>query len=757
MSSGSKRSQRTAPFLQENWLNGVNNAAKRSAMGGGLSTPKRQQQFNDMRHVETDERGAPPSKRRRMSSPDSLVMEDLIASPGGSQTRPTLRIEVFKVLHKDSKKVRAFQSAIQARDVLTTKGRCRITVYDMTTSCHRVLHCESQACDIFTYKNPVGPHRIARIELPRAFYVPEESILVNRIDENVVDFPDVCKLVVQLESASKGQWPPLETHDFGIPAGDQGPLADTPKRQWIMTSEFTEIFGRCRKPVHLSSSQRPDETLRLTDYIMDVDLSWSSGFRAYRRIEKGSLPCITAIDPEAEIYATQRFEPHLEPNFDDELNGATNGINGHYHEDNSSHEAEDDMMMEGDQTPSRSLRVRESNKIYNLKVLSDQAQGRERKRRARAGQATTSEGRVTYFLPTDQPVALDSYRCIACGWGHKTMALLQLHLQSCHSDYECILEMTSQGPQFRVSSRPEPVSVSPSKTFRLARPLKPFCLQLWAPGDHSYENRLTDIDQEDVRSPDKSSTSRQLFGPSAAQLVEQENRPPPKKRKVLIPETGQPVFDPVSKVRLKPGDEVPIAPKDNDWLIHKHRENIAEFSDVTPAEKEYVCKWDAYILQQHLTSSAYFPRAWVSFIRDHAAWLASSKQRMLEFAKHSSYLLARDLLDDAMINTAFGCINAERSKFKSNANGEQRPNGVNCEQTPDATPSQSPRAAQIRKNKNGCAICQLPVLGPRMLLCSSKTCSHRLYHSDCVGDIASTPVNQPGWLCNACSESKEAS
>lgn len=729
-----RRSQRTAPFLQQNWINGVN-SLQNSAMGAALSTPKHHASYS------VDDDGTPAQKRRRLSSPDSLDVDHLIAS---SENRSTLRIEVLKVFHKDSKKVRTYQNSVVPRDILTTKGSCRITIFDVSSTWDRVLHCQSQVCDITTYKNPVGPHRVARIDLPHPFFVPEESILINRLDDDAHDFSESYKLVIELEATNDGPWPPLESHDFGIPVGDQGPLSDSPKRLWVMSSEFPHVYGRIKNPLSLTAGYHPQCPSRQTDYVMDVDLRWTTGFRALKRLEKGSMPCITAIDPDAEVYTTGRFEPNL----DDE----PNGINGHAHED----DLEDDL--EGDQTPSRSLRARPKNKVYNLKVLSDQAQGKERKRRATAAQAIASEGRVTYYLPTDQPVSLDFYRCVSCGAYNQSVAHLQVHLETAHPMYDYVFETTSQGPQFRVSSRLESPT-TPTRTYQLGPPVKPFNLETFAAGDHSWvTSRLgPENNTEPIRSPSKSAAVRELSAKTGSKAASPADRKDEqsKKPKVLIPDTGRPLFDPVSKARLKPGDEVPEAIKDNAWMIQKHRESIAEFSDVTPAEKEFVRKWDAFMLEQSLTTSAYFPRVWLSFVRDQACWLASSKHRMTEFAKHTSVLFARDVLDDKTVNDAFGFINEERTKTKHKA--REHANGTNGAQTADVTPKQSPRASQIRRGANGCTVCQLPVLGPRLLLCSNKACSRRLYHSDCIQENAVTPVTQSPWLCNTCTEPRKAS
>lgn len=738
-----RRNQRTVPFLEKNWINGVA-ALQPSVMGVNLSTPK---------HLSGQDDGAPPQKRLRLSSPDPLENGRYSASHETPESRSALRVEVLKVLHKDSKKVRPLQTTVVPRDIVTTKGRCRITVSDVSEGFAHILYRCCKNCDIITYKNPVGPHRVSRVDMPQPFLVPEESIRVNRHDDVSNDFAQSYRLDVELESINDGTWPPLESHDFGIPLVEQDSLSD--KSRWIFHSEVGGVFGRSKTPVRLTTGYRPERPSRSTDYVMDVDLRWTAGFRP---IAKGSKPCITAIDPDTEPYTTGQLEPIP----DDQLNGVsvlngtngtptthgvdalngingvngindengvngvrahedvngTNGINGHAHED-SSHELDDDM--DGEHTPNRALRTRGVKQQYNLKILSDKAQGKERKPRVRATQPTQVEGRVTYSLPIDQPVLLDYWRCITCGTVHDSLPVLHLHLQTCHLEYDYALDMTSQGPHFRVTHRNESVA-SPTRTYQLGKPVKPWHIETFVSGDQSWvSSRLgPDNNEEPARSPSKPATARQLFD-SKPSLPPQPMPPPaprPKKRKITIPETNYPLFDPVSKARLVVGEELPKPAVDSSWLIQKHREDIGEFSDVTPEEKEYIRTWDAFILRETVTSGAYFPRAWLKFVKESASWLVAANPRMVEFGKHMGVLMARDVLDDKTIDQAMELFDEARAQLKAKA--KEQANGIENTQPADATLKQSPRASQIMKGANGCTVCQLPVLGPSLLVCSNK-------------------------------------
>ncbi|KJZ78851.1 hypothetical protein HIM_01624 [Hirsutella minnesotensis 3608] len=696
--------QRTAPFLHRTWLKGVKALQESSAMGNIISSPMhRGSQI-------ADADGPRPAKRRRLSSPGSFDLNNLVASPSLPDSGPTLRIEVLKLLHKDSKKVKTYQGSPAPPGFVTSKARCRITIHDMSASTPQVLHCQSKICDLITFKNPVGPHRVARVDLPSPFYVPQESLLINRPDDGRFDLSDSYQLTVEFEAADGVLWPPLDSHDFGISApAPFGPFGPT-QRHWVLSSRFDSVFGRLKHPLTLSIRSSAGQIHQQTDYVMDVDLRWSAGFKPVRRLDKDSKSCIRAIDPDVDLYRDAQND-HVQ----DRDSLSTNGqVNGH-----QSHEQEDEFLA--DQTPSRSLRTRGKTKVYNLKVLSDQAQGKERRGRGRCSSTTITEGRVQYVLPADQPICLDLYRCISCGAYHESMLLLQQHLETAHPTYEYLLETTSQGPQFRVTAVCE-MSASPMKTNQVGRQVKPFSLHTVNPGDHPWmSSRLGPEHEEPFRlSPPRSLTDRLQSGspgPKGFKPMAPRRVTKPKASKAVVPDIPQSLFHPISKARLVPGQPVPETPTDDTWLIQKHRECIGDFSDVTAAEKEYIWEWDAYILRKSITSAAYFPREWLGFVKVKAEWLVSEERRILEFGKHCSVLLARDVLDDQILKEAFEFIDDARVRVQSMAK-DQADTPSKSEAT-NVAARLSPRSSQIRKSASGCAVCQLPVLGPQLLICSN--------------------------------------
>ncbi|EWY84954.1 hypothetical protein AU210_011564 [Fusarium oxysporum f. sp. radicis-cucumerinum] len=783
---------RTVPFTQRNW-EAAHNAKN---MGATLSTPKSQ-----------DDSG-PPQKRQKVSVSKSNGDTSLI----DTEDRTALRVEIHKIFHKDSKKVRPL-NALPPDDIIKTKAKCQITVSDVSGGFTHILYRSSQSCDIVSHTNPSGPHRIAYIKPPKPFLVPKESILVNRQDDPSHDFSNAYRLDVEMFSVQDGNWPPLEAHELGVPASQQGPVQAIAKQNWILHSEFPQVFGRIKKPVKLTAGFHPQRHERLTNYIMDVELKWASGTR---RIDKTAKNCITAFDSDGEIYTNGVLEPisddlldsasppELEDDIDDtssthltndvhEINGTngvngfhddddemggvngingvthevedmngvqeTNEVNGHVGDEDSSHDISHDLEeeLEGDHTPNRALRKR-NNKQYNLKVLTAQAHGKERKTRDKAGQPEQGEGFVTYMLSANAPVHLLSWQCCACGNANESLDILRAHLMTYHPNYVYTLEKTSQGPLFRIT-HVSGSAVSPSKELQLGKPTKPLDQQAYVNGDDSWvTSRYGPDHMEDVvRFSPKHSTERQLFGksgenppqpPAAVQAV----IPRPEKKKVIIPKSCQPLFDPVSKARLKPGEELPKPVVDNAWLLQKHREDIGEFSDVSKEEKEYIRRWDAFILQENVTSGQYFRRAWVKFVKENASWLVGANYRMNEYGKHLCVLMARDVLDNASVEKAGKLIDEARARLKSDE--DAKTNGTNAA---DVTLKQSPRASQITRGANGCTVCQLPVLGPSLLICSNKKCSNRLYHASCIENSASIPVTRPKWLCNGCSKTEGTS
>ena len=734
------------PFLKRNFARAVN------VFSGAWGSPVLTRGEDGLPR----ENGDHPRKRRRLSSPDN-DMDKLVASPRSSDARPTLRIEILRCHHRESKKVRHSFGAVVSPDA-TSKASCRITISAEESGHSRILHCERQPCNIVTFKNPAGPHRVARVELPRPFYVPRDSISVNRLDDETWGLADAYRLSVELESADGDVWPPLKGEDLGNPLL----LAqeNTRTKHWVLSGSFNELFGRLKSPLLLKNKLYEYDSIE-TEFEMDIDLQWTTGFMTLKRLENGAKPCIAAFDAKETRVNGHRGE--------EEVDEIMHDIDG------DGHEAENGIN--GDDTPSRSLRTRGGDKNYNLKALSDKAHGRKRRQR-KSNHSDRDDGRVKYFLPPQQPLCLDGFRCVSCGVFHQSLKHLQLHLQNIHSDYDFELAATGQGPpQFHVTSQPDPPT-TPCKTMSLKPSVKPFDLGAYVSGDMTWLDSRLEEDSKDLfyTSPASKAAWATIISTAnqsptkKAPSTATEVKPTPTKQKIKIPETQQVFYHPVSKQVLKPGQAIPETIAETNWFHHRQREGLNDITDITPAELEFIKEFDSVMREHDISARAYFPRAWLDFVSQKAAWLVEAKHRMIEFSMHESYLLASDLIEQKHIQEAMALIDEERAKRdklrKISPDGEEvgdQPEKRNLQPPPKIPPT--------RGSSSGCAVCRLPVLSsPHTLLCSNKVgfpmspqslliyfvltikqdCSQRLFHAKCVSSAPKSRQAKRDWLCEKC-------
>lgn len=180
-----------------------------------------------------------------------------------------------------------------------------------------------------------------------------------------------------------------------------------------------------------------------------------------------------------------------------------------------------------------------------------------------------------------------------------------------------------------------------------------------------------------------------------------------KEKKIYVPETKQPLFDPLSKAKLTPGTEFRPPVADDGWLIQKHRDIVQDFCDVGFEEKEYIKEWDAFIQKRRISSEAFIGRALVDFVNEKLSWLLESKSRSQEFGKHLTVLIARGL-DDEIVKLVQARLQDARlhQKPADNAAG--------------ATTVQEAARVAPQRNSRGCAVCGRAVRGPTLLICANE-------------------------------------
>ncbi|PSR83122.1 hypothetical protein BD289DRAFT_370383 [Coniella lustricola] len=704
--------RRVLPFLHRNWLASIN--------------------YHDGHHARLtnsdDDQYARPAKRRRFmeGSPDSGIVPDidaLVLHDSPVHIEPAFEINILKISHKDSSRAKAStlpngNLSFVDKDVVT-RARCKIIITTPTSTAEepQVLYCDSQICNVRTPQDPVGISRMARVYLPQPFSVSEEKIHVERDDEAIFHLADQYMLKVELLSAGDQNWPPLNLISSAVDDNVQIP------RYWTLEAEIPNILDRGRRLGVLMLRKEATSSIK-TDFFLDIDVRWTTLLP--------SLSDSQSFNGHHDDYPAIIANGHASKESLPLTNGHANGLSNRYLTNGHAHTIDDDLEddAEGELTPSRSLRARGS-KNYNLKDLSAKAQGREPRKRSKiASFRKSNTEQVTYRLPQEalplKEVIVDGFSCCVCNAAHQSLSLLRAHLFS-HSEYDFdpMHHPTKSGILFDVACIGDDTDVSiHAKDFQLGRPLKHFDLDRYAEGDNSWAiSRLGPDNDEDFGVSTQTSLHPKPLG-KAIQVP----------KKIIVPHSTQPLFDPLSKAKLVPGTEIQPLEADETWLIQKHREIVQEFWDVDEAEKEYIQEWDAFIQSKRIASEAFIGRAVVDFVHERADWLLASDTRTREFGKHLTILIARGL-DESTVKSVQDRLQEGRIQLSAEKRRGLRTHEVRRETPP---------------KKNGCVVCGKLVRGPGLLICSNEHCLRPLYHDDCIRNVAKMPVDRPQWKCNSC-------
>ncbi|KAH8897841.1 hypothetical protein GQ53DRAFT_778089 [Thozetella sp. PMI_491] len=658
------------PFLFRNWRTATDYL---SQMGSKLSSPSHQP--GDKYHG-IDDDGYRPLKRRRIQD-DPIGFPLYKPLPKEQQGS----IDVIKINHKEGPRLK-FNGVFSGTNPLTVnvstaKARCVITISTYENGEQVPVFLDSQICTFMTFKSPVSSWPEARFNL-EPFYVPKEKLCIPRDDGQGFALADAYALRIEFRPADD-KWPPVDmvrrqSDDFFGTTLDQNP----------------KTWSQSRKPARLKL-RKQHQIESTTDFVLDMDARWCSRIstNGAGRQDKGETkPSITVVGTNEHL---QQSPPESDGHADGMVNGAVhhtpNGrANGYVNE-------EDEEL-----TPNRSRRTRtEIN--YNVRQMWNTAVGKEPRKRQ-------SDHAITYILPMEQ-IQGDDFRCVLCGAVNHSVTQLRAHLDN-HPKYLFDFDEGRKGNlQISVSHNPEnPGAPLRPQVYSLGLPTKPFDFERFVEGDDSWI------------------TSR--LGPDNGEDVEMTPK------KVVVPSIKHPLFDPVSKVRLEPGSEYRPLVADDSWIIQKHRDTLMDFLDVEPGEKEYMREWDAYILQKHLTTDKYLPRAFLAFVRNKASWIIAEPHRAVEFGKHAAMLLARNAITEATYHDAHVTISEARAKPST-----------------QEVPAQAEGSKTPPRGPDRCTVCKEMVPMPAMLVCANKICAHRLYHKSCVGEKVERGQK---WLCVACRE-----
>jgi len=341
----------------------------------------------------------------------------------------------------------------------------------------------------------------------------------------------------------------------------------------------------------------------------------------------------------------------------------------------------------------RISRRRSNVATYNLKTLSAQAQGKSARKsnglRSKSEHRTLDYSGITVKYTFNKTHAGDTgakretiipnLNCpFLCPCSHSSLNELRMHLQTDHSMFRFSLHKKEPRVEFVIDVvRPRSGALSnmdTQRTFQMGKPRTLFDEEAYLTGDDSWA-RLRQGPQNngwpehlmalnnDSSMTSSSQNSRQSSPNTSTDLMDFEyHEPKQAKRKVfIIPKTAKPLYDTTTKQILQPGDEVSDddGEIDENWLNHRKHDLLEEFIDVAPDEKEYLHRWNIFMVGQHLTSDKFLPQAVVKFAEANKTWLVEAGNHKLEFMRHLESFKLRGVLDNGCIDK---CVTILRSE-----------------------------------------------------------------------------------------------
>lgn len=364
----------------------------------------------------------------------------------------------------------------------------------------------------------------------------------------------------------------------------------------------------------------------------------------------------------------------------------------------------DDISGAGSPSNSRSQRRRLNiPTTYNLKALSAQAQGKSPRKPRSSKSAQNEDGGVNVTYVLGHPGANEygqrqwtevGLRCPFCSSDKESMQDLRLHLWMEHSALKFTLGGTGAKPKlFFVRSKSGGgggLMDLEEKQFQIRKPRALFNLDKFLDGDDSWvKSREVKVIQhvpfpephherhESSSSPNGTRHSSPNTSPDMDRMLDNEpfiQKLPVRPRKTFrVFKSSKPLYHPVTRQVLRPGDELPSSEDENDegWLHQKHRDILMDFSDLTSDEKDYSIKWNPFIMSIQLTSMKHLPQAVIRFAHENASWFLEKRSRREEFGKKMETCILRGVLTQDHFSRALEMIRrAEKVAARSEKDGD---------------------------------------------------------------------------------------
>jgi hypothetical protein len=111
----------------------------------------------------------------------------------------------------------------------------------------------------------------------------------------------------------------------------------------------------------------------------------------------------------------------------------------------------------------------------------------------------------------------------------------------------------------------------------------------------------------------------------------------------------------------------------------KHRDAVNDYSDLTDEEKNYINRWNPFIMGEQLTSDRYLGDTLYRFVMTNRDWLVRKQSRLSEFARHCQMLKARGTVTAQQRATCFRALRLARHERQSMLEEEAEMNGKDPE------------------------------------------------------------------------------
>ncbi|KAI9831261.1 MAG: hypothetical protein M1819_005189, partial [Sarea resinae] len=480
--------------------------------------------------------------------------------------------------------------------------------HDPLSTRQPLIHLGKQQATIQRVDTGQGPPS-CRIVLDQPFMIEVEEMLV-RVHRGAawkLSVPDQCEMRIMLsltDSKDSELWPPFPVHTTDAKAlGKRDRLELT--ASWLNLPACPPR----KQQLNLESLQSGHKRTYATDCALDVDIGWS----------KNKTPLEAWNEKMRESPADRFPTPISEPDV------ATSKVKTKY-------------------------------------LLGDWC-------------ARDSEQTKTLILA--------GYLCPFCrGRDFGNFEFLSFHFKTCHDLLKFDVKRKERGQQSdRVTKLEISVDLSENQSDRRrtrkvenkviawVRPRVNFNLSNYLEGDESW------VGGSVGRAPSRNRTrrlSRHVQQPdpdlrTEANLV--QDIPPPQRTRYRVPSALTPnvtFFRNTSKRPLIEGELVSESDDDvdEDWLMHKHNEVIDDFTDIPKEEKQFIKRWDAYILDEDLSGTVYLPDAMIRFVRKNKDFLAQTDM-LVEFAKITASLKIQGLLNDRLISQCMMMIHANEDGQKN--------------------------------------------------------------------------------------------